>query len=247
MKTYSIYFSPRGSTKKICNSLAKHFSEFVEVPIDKSPLPDLSEDDLVILAMPVFYGRIPKYARNILENFQGKGASLVILAVFGNRAYDDALMEMKLLFSERGFKLLGAGAFVSRHSIMRNVASNRPDEFDFKELELFAHALKEKLQTSARDDFEFPGNIPLKPLRENKVFPKGDESCINCNICVKECPVGAIPATNPRDTHEDLCISCMRCVEICPVLCRSIGEAEENLERRIHDLVITPKKNETYL
>ncbi len=247
MKTYSVYFSPRGNTKKICNFLAKCFSEFVEVPIDKSPLPDLSEDDLVIIAMPVFFGRIPKYACRILENFKGNGANLVILAVFGNRAYDDALMEMKLLLSAKGFKLLGAGAFVARHSIMRSVAMDRPDEIDFKELELFAHKLKEKLTTSSHDDFEVPGNIQLKPIKENKVFPKGDDNCINCNICVQECPVGAIVSENPTDTNESLCISCMRCVEVCPVFCRNIGAAEEILEKKLHAFVKTPKKNEIYL
>ena len=44
-----------------------------------------------------------------------------------------------------------------------------------------------------------------------------------CGKCAAECPVGAIPASDPTKTDKDKCITCMRCVAVCPHFARSLN------------------------
>ncbi len=41
------------------------------------------------------------------------------------------------------------------------------------------------------------------------------DDCTQCQKCVKECPVGAIPAETPQNYRQQDCISCFKCLE-CP-------------------------------
>ena len=53
--------------------------------------------------------------------------------------------------------------------------------------------------------------------------PKGGKECTQCGVCVMQCPVQAIPLSNPRETDEAKCISCMRCVSVCPNKARKLN------------------------
>ena len=68
-------------------------------------LPNLHEDDLVVIAMPVFAGRVPALAVERLRKVNPHGAKCVVVAVYGNRAYDDALIEMLDVATEIGFRV----------------------------------------------------------------------------------------------------------------------------------------------
>ncbi|MFB3885773.1 MAG: 4Fe-4S binding protein [Thermodesulfobacteriota bacterium] len=41
------------------------------------------------------------------------------------------------------------------------------------------------------------------------------DGCTQCQKCVKDCPVGAIPAETPQNYRQQDCISCFKCLE-CP-------------------------------
>jgi ferredoxin-type protein NapF len=50
------------------------------------------------------------------------------------------------------------------------------------------------------------------------------EDCIRCGKCVKECPIGAIPAEAPREVRQQDCISCFTCLQ-CPTEAVAFGIA----------------------
>jgi electron transfer flavoprotein alpha subunit len=54
-----------------------------------------------------------------------------------------------------------------------------------------------------------------KGIEVAKILP---EKCIGCQICVAECPVGAIEMSNGAAVIDpEVCIGCGKCFEVCPV------------------------------
>ena len=100
-------------------------------------LPLIHEDDLAVIAMPVFAGRVPALAVERLQKVKPHGAKCVVVAVFGNRAYDDALLEMQDVATEIGFRVIAAVAAVAEHSIIRKYGKDRPDADDEQTLRHF--------------------------------------------------------------------------------------------------------------
>ena len=95
----------------------------------------------------------------------------VIVAVYGNRAYEDALIEMKDVVTELGFKPVAAGAFVGEHSFANEefkIANGRPDADDLDQAAAFGKNIAEKLagvSSSELDAIEVPGDRPYKDRR----------------------------------------------------------------------------------
>lgn len=226
-----VYFSATNTTQKVVRTVAGQFAGTIqEYNITKS-VPEkeviLEDDELFIVGMPVYAGRIPAIAAQKLQNFKSTGAPAIIVCVYGNRDYDDALLELKDIVEENGFKVVSAAAFVAQHSIFPKVAHNRPDEKDLFQIKEFALQtagfLKLATDITAFSNFEVKGNRPYKIAGKIPLKPKTNRKCNGCGTCIKQCPVKAIPADDPRKTDKDICISCARCITVCPQKARSFG------------------------
>ncbi len=224
-----IYFSATYTTRKIVRTIAKQIGEGItEYDITQSG-PDTDKifdnESLLIVGMPVYAGRIPAKAAEALKRFKGNGTPAIIVCVYGNRDYDDALLELKDIAELNGFKVISAGAFIAQHSIFPKVGAERPDEEDMDIIENFADKSAEICRSVADPDslqevnvegnrpYKIPGNVPLKP--------RGNRYCNECGTCVKLCPVQAIDENTPRRTDKVKCISCGRCIVVCPQKARS--------------------------
>ena len=210
-------------------------------------LPDIHEDDLAIIAMPVFAGRVPALAVERLRMVRPNSAKCVVVAVFGNRAYDDALLEMQDVASEIGFRVIAAVAAVAEHSIIRKYGKGRPDADDEQVLRQFGADI---LCKAERDDCtmpQVPGNRLYK--QSGKVpQPKGRRGCNRCGVCAKQCPADAIPLSDPKTVDTAKCISCMKCVSVCPTGTRSIGVIMNFLATQdLKKVCATRKENELYI
>lgn len=250
MKVYSIYFSPTGGTEKISNGIAESIdADYNALLVEKLFKPmDFTEDDLVIVSMPCFSGRVPAYGKEKLELLTGNGAKAIIISVYGNRDFDDDLVEMEDILKDKGFHILAAGAFIAQHSITDKLATGRPDNADKEDFVKFAEEIKSKLEKGEFVDFEIPGNRPYKEVGKSKAIPYGDDTCIYCNACVEDCPVNAIPEDNPIDTDPEICFACMRCISVCPVECRSIpSEMKEATEKRLLEIARDRKDNRWFI
>lgn len=221
-------FSPTGGTAKVARSIAKGSGlEVREVDLSAPVTPEeLPEGAVLAAAVPVFGGRVPAAALERLAALKGKGNPAVAVAVYGNRAYEDALLELKNALEQGGFQVVAAGAFIAEHSIVRSIAAGRPDGEDTRAAEAFGASVAAKL--AAGDSFaplQVPGSPEYKEYKGLPFHPKADRSCTKCGTCAASCPVGAIPVEDPSGTDEARCISCMRCVAVCPEGARALPAA----------------------
>lgn len=251
------FFSPTYSTERIVRLLGEAW-EGDHQEIDLSEIPEEREtyefggQELVIFGVPSYGGRIPAPAAERFKNLKGHKTLMILVTAFGNRDYDDTLLEMKDLAAEQGFVPVAAVAAVAEHSIMHQYANGRPDSQDKSELLDFAKKIREKTEQikEGQDvpELSIKGNRPYREYHGVPMKPSAGKQCTKCVVCAKQCPVGAIPADQPDETLKDKCISCMRCIAVCPEHARSVSKpvlmaASMKLKKACAD----PKRNELIL
>lgn len=224
----TLTFSPTGTTRKIVHAMSEAFSgTVVEHDLLRTPLRETFgciPDELIVVGMPVFSGRIPDVKLSGLERLKGQGGPAVAVVVYGNRAYEDALLELQTLLTNNGFSVVAAAAFVARHSIFPGVAAERPDEQDLRQAGDFMRSVQSRLAgldvtSGALADIRLtvPGNTPYREPNPSRLFPEVDERCTLCGACVRLCPTKALSETNGtllKDVAR--CIACAACIRVCP-------------------------------
>ena len=225
MNVIEIVFSPTGGTQKVAQIMSEHWNKEA-VKIDLSDTKQdfseckITDQDMVLIAMPSFGGRAPAVAIERLKKIRGNGAKCTLVCVYGNRAYEDTLAEMEDAAKECGFQVVAAVSAVAEHSIMPQYATGRPDASDRKQLEDFADQIAEKDDNIST----IPGNRPYKKAGAVGLNPKPGKSCVKCGLCAENCPVQAIDSTSFTPDSKK-CISCMRCMKHCPKNARKINGA----------------------
>lgn len=139
MTIHQIAFSPTGGTRRVSELLCSGIetkSILTELCVKEEELclPSIAAGDLVVVSMPVYAGRVPALAVERLNAVESNGATCVIVAVYGNRAYEDALVEMQDVATAQGFNVVAAVAANAEHSICRMYGAGRPDAADAGEL-----------------------------------------------------------------------------------------------------------------
>lgn len=248
-KTKLYYFSPTGGTKKIGELFAGAFAgidsaEMESVDLGKKEMPrggargetegGDTDRELAVVAAPVFGGRIPSVMREKLLTLDGAGREAVAIVVYGNRDYDDALLELYDVLTDRGFSVVAAGAFVAQHSMVPDIAVGRPDSEDEAEIRDFAARVLEKLMkvksaeetAGLSNKLDVPGKHPYKPEMDLPFTPISLDGCVLCGKCAEACPTGAIELKGGTlNTDVERCIICMTCVHECPKGARSLPDA----------------------
>lgn len=228
MKLYNIVFSPTGGTQKVATLL----TEALGGDVSRIDLTDskqdfrtiqLTKDDVAVISVPSYGGRVPAVATERLTTLNGQGARAVLVCVYGNRAYEDTLVELEDAAKHAGFQVIAAVAAIAEHSIARQFAAGRPDAQDAKQLTDFAQQIQSKLATGSLSEPALPGNRPYKKAGGAGMVPKPSKDCTRCGVCAAECPVQAISKEDPKKVDEKVCISCMRCIAVCPQGARKVN------------------------
>lgn len=251
---YEIYFSPTGGTKKAADMVASGFgTEIKTVDIfdkdtDLSKL-KLTDKDILLVAAPCYGGVAPAPAIDKLKLLKGNGAKAVAIAVYGNRATDDELLQLQNTLNDGGCTVVAGIEALAEHSLARTVATGRPNKDDEKVLKSFAVKIKEAIENNTYSkDLILPGNKPYKEFHGSGTKPVMADECIKCGSCAAECPVNAIPSSDPTKTDYNLCISCMHCVSICPVNARVTDPVKsKSTAEKLTQMAPEPKQNKLFI
>lgn len=245
------HFSPNGSTRKTALNVIQGLGS---IPVKEVDLSDfktrwtktaVDANTLAVFAFPVYSGRLPQVAKEIFNHFSSEGALAVAIVVYGNRDYDDALLELKNNLITCGFKPMAAAAFIAEHVMNSQVGNQRPDSADFEKQVAFGQKIKAKidgLKNSSEASVEVSGNFPYREQSDFPIAPTVNDTCNSCMKCVKSCPVCAIDPVNPTRTDPFRCILCLRCVKICPNNARAITSPKFMLTIEKLGLMCTVRK-----
>lgn len=251
-----VYFSPTNTTKKIVTLIAEDITTDItdfNITTHTANMESLSfgESDFVIIGIPVYSGRVPKPAKNTISAIRGNGTPAALIATYGNRHYDDSLLELKTIVQSNGFVAVAAAAFAAEHSVVRKFGAGRPDDEDIKAIHRFAELLKNKINSwdkASHTDLDIKGNPNYRKYKSIPIKPHTTSSCTKCELCAENCPASAIPTNNPRKTDRDKCVTCMRCIRICPQKARSFYTIEKILaEKSLAKLCQGRKQHEIFI
>lgn len=253
MSIYSIYFSPTGGTLNVMNLLSKELGNAVQIDLcrryDNFSKYKMKKKDVCLVGVPSFGGRVPGIAIERMKQIKANGAKAIAVVVYGNRAYEDTLLELKNEMESAGFHVIAAIAAIAEHSILRQFAAGRPDAQDRDVLKSFMVKIKERLASeNLPETVKVPGNVPYKPYFVVPLHPEAKEFCFHCGMCSASCPVGAIPMYSPEQVDHDLCISCRKCVSECMFGARTVDQTLlAGLQEKLTKFASDRKENELFL
>ena len=248
-KIWAVYFSGTGTTRRTVERIASGLAEKLALLVEKIDFscPQVRQQelrfdaaDLVVFGTPVYAGRVPNVLLPFLqEKIVGGGALAVPVVLFGNRAYDDALMELRNILAADGLHPVAAAAFVGEHSFSRTLGQGRPNENDEALMDEFAAKtadLVRRLPAAPEKPVAVGGQEPLRPyytprdragnpINILKVKPKTDMTrCGGCGLCAEMCPMGSIDPTDVSAVRG-ICIKCCACVKGCPTGAKYFDDA----------------------
>ena len=231
-QAHVVTFSPTGTT-------TANLMQFVDgmnvsdvvvtdltLPSDETPSAVTGSETLAVIGAPVYSGRVAPVAVSRLAAMQGNGTPAVVAVAYGNRAYENALIELKALAEQAGFVVVGALAVLGQHSFSSDgkpIAQGRPDAADDACMHQFGAAVMEKLAEvealGALSELTVPGELPQEVFGGSKgICPEVDSNvCGACGECVSACPVGAITLKDDTAVIDAaVCTFCCACVQGCP-------------------------------
>lgn len=242
-----VYFSPTGTTRRIIEEISRGIMqsavEIVDItrPETRKLQLQTSEDELLVIGVPVYSGRVPSIAIDWLQTIKARNTPTACIVVYGNREYEDALLELKDTAVKQGCLPIACAAYVGEHSFSNAetpIAVARPDDADLILAELFGQKVNEKLLSISSTDqisnITVPGNHPYKDYKDPRsLIPPVDfiavsEKCSQCGVCAQVCPVGAIDLENSALIDKEKCFVCCACIKGCPENARTLKAVTVN-------------------
>lgn len=226
-----LFFSPTGTTKAVIHGIAAGFGEHpttiynISKPQARIQKLKINSDELLVVGVPVYMGRVPAIIMDWLQSIVADKTPVVCVVVYGNRVFDDALLELKNVLVKCGCIPIAAGAYIGEHSFSNNerpIAEGRPDMNDLHHAHLFGIEIYKKLLSISSinqlSDLNIPGNNPYGGITQlwNVDFIEIGNNCSQCGICANNCPAGAMDKETLDFVNIEKCITCCACIKNCP-------------------------------
>ncbi|MDA8163476.1 MAG: 4Fe-4S binding protein [Desulfobacteraceae bacterium] len=262
-----VFFSPTGTTRTIIEEIARGIGHPAVERVDitrqdsRKRLLEASGDDLLVVGVPVYVGRAQEHAIDWLRRIKGNHTPAVAVVVYGNREFDDALLELKQTLAGSGFLPVAGAAFIGEHSFSSPetpIAPGRPDAGDLALAFSFGGMVRAKLSSipsaGSIADLPVPGSYPYTDITEKKKILSGidlvavGQECAHCGECARACPVGAIDPENSARVDTGTCIVCHACVKVCPTGARTVkNEMVKSIAQRLSGTLQARKEPRLFL
>ena len=248
MAVYAAVFSPTGTSRRGAWAMASALGEATLLDATCAPAPEtlFSPQDVVVFGAPVYGGRVFQGALKRFSTLRGQNTPCLVTVTYGNRDFDDALLELSDFCRSQGFVPFAGAALVGEHTY-GSIQKGRPHQEDLNQDASFALEAWDDFQAGWQD-FTPPGNRPYKEGGQGGSFiPSTTEACTRCGLCVRQCPMQAIgedcAAIDPAK-----CISCFRCVKSCPAKAKGVFTPEyESFAAAFSEKLKEPKENQYFL
>lgn len=245
-QAHLIYFSPTHTSKQVAEAIVRGtgITNVVTTNLTLQPAQELVLDEsaLAVISVPVYGGHVAPLALDRLNSLRGNNTPVVLVVVYGNRAYEKSLMELDFWAVEHGFKVIAGGTFIGEHSFSSEkypVSAGRPNQDDLNKAMDFGRKIAAKVEAAADTDKLYAIDVrsirrprqPFFPLfrflrkvialrKSGTPIPRTpwipDESmCVHCGVCAENCPSGAIIRGDELKVDADKCIKCCTCVKNC--------------------------------
>lgn len=245
-EAHLIYFSPTHTSKQIAEAIVHGtgIRNILPMNVTQQSAEEtvIPASALAIIVVPVYGGHVAPLAMERLSNIRGLDTPTVLVVVYGNRAYEKALMELDAFAVPHGLKVIAGATFIGEHSYSTDknpISAGRPDETDLAFAGEFGRKIMEKIQAATDAETLYPIDVraikrpsqPFFPLfrflrkviklrKSNVPLPRtpwveDEEQCTHCGLCVVRCPVGAIAKGDELNTDAMKCIKCCACVKVC--------------------------------
>lgn len=186
--SYRLFFSPTGGTARatelVCGAMETPFAAVdLTLPAARGQHHWFAADDLVVFGLPVYGGRLPQVP-GLFDGLRGENTPAVLCACYGNRHYDDMLLEWKTEMEKRGFVCIAAAAIVIPHVYSGVLGHGRPDEADLPAIREFARAVMNKKDKTS---VAVPGSFPYKngksrSARRRKPPAASNAACVRRSV-----------------------------------------------------------------
>ena len=236
------FFSPTGTTRTVVSAVADVLARALGAPSEpfdftlpavRSAPPPMGPGDVAVVGLPVYAGRLPNLMLPYLQSsVHGAHTLAVPVVLYGNRNFDDGLIELRNVLAANGFAPIAGAAVVGEHSFSKILGAGRPDGEDLELVDRLARETADKvkgLTAAPAQPVAVEGCDPIRPYytpRDRHGEPIKDflkakpvtdpDKCVKCGLCARLCPMGAI---DPEDVTQVVgkCIKCCACVKKCPM------------------------------
>lgn len=239
MNNLYLYFSGTGNTKYVVNKFSSLYEETDDYLVQSIEHKDfnyeqkIKEANMVFIAYPIYDSMLPFIMKEFLDEYRKSFRDKSIITIVTQMLFSGdggALAYRKL--KRVNVKLI--------HSIHINMPSNLTDVNIFKNISLGESGPKikkadEKIKKTVlriksgkhiKDGRRFYswfsgfftqriwGILFLRSLKSK--IKVNHNACINCNLCVDNCPVDNLRFENGKIEQNGNCTWCYRCINSCP-------------------------------
>ena len=244
------YFSGTGNSRFVARELARLLADDVrELPVSEK----ITDQRPVVVVCPIYAWLVPEIVMTFLRRLGEKDIAIHLVVTCGDNV-GRAIERVKQVVP-----------LVSAHSVI--MPNNYVIGFDIDspavqtekinqakgEIERIAQDIKQAKRVERYEKGRWAWHFGSLAGWLFQRFARGtskfyaDSACIGCEMCQRDCPVGAIQMADGRPKWlAPTCQMCLRCLHACPVEAIQYGKSTRKKGRYTYDKYLAKQQTDKY-